>query len=1379
MCKPQLRILILHTNEAARVALKSRLEGLSYLVDTVANGGEALCRVQQPGADYDVVVLHDSPAVEQDAIAILRDLKASCTDTECIVCTSRGSEISLLAAQEGAYRCLEEPSGEEIDRLVRQAGQHARLRKVSRIILSKRDLDEALDEIARAASSLTLADSACIVLVGEGAEKPQIYPSIPSTGVIWRRHFTDGKLALEIAQTGQAVLVADTGQDGRVEPRVRESGIRSFAGVPIPQGAGNLGVLFAYSHEPGHFSHGGQVAMLRTLAAQAGLAIANARDFQQLKRQVDNLDTLRGLAVEINSALPLRESLRAVCRAAVEFFGADHSGLVVLDPDGTRGHVAAEYPDQGALGLEIPLRGVAAEERLLDSREPLVIENVAQEDSLGPVQGILLKLGIQSILVVPVINKRGEFLGSFSLDAIGHSRHFSEEEVELCRMFAAQVAGAMEAQRLVDELQKAQEYIQALYEATVAIISSDLRGHELLQKMVDVAQNTTRLSRALILLPDGDGRFDVWLQSGFEPKAQPPNFRPDGVSRKVLVSSEACFYPSVKAAAGEVNPAMVEAGIQSAACIPLLVRGKAVGVLWLEYREPRTFPEPVKQALRAFANASAIAYEKDRQWQALDDLRRRLEQTRQAAGVVAEAMTLEDLQATLDTIVRHVRRVFASDAVTIYSYDEDKGQFGPWAADIAEPRKPGSASPPDKLREGSPLLTLLHMQGEHTYYYVEDGAQEDPLLKGGFTQSEGISATFGIQLWAAEHKVGVMFVNYRSPHPFSPDEIATVELFANQAAVAIRNAQLYERSERRARTLAALSEAGQAVTSSLGRDEILARIAEQAWKLSSAHGKPARFSQVGLVRGHKLKFIALHPKSLPYLEAHQLEIDLAHDAQIGLTGRAAVTGQSQLVGDVSTVSEYREFDPDTRSELAVPIQVGAQVIGVINVEHPETDAFDEDDREDLEALAAWAAIAIQNARQFDLRARLLKAAEMTATEGVLQHVLATVAAGVLETMDCDLVSVYAHNPDTKEISYPSVIAGNLLHTEGQAQWDLVTAEKRLPIERLHANSVLKALLREGISRFAEDAATDSVLSVGGFVARERIASAAAMVLKVGAQVVGFLFANYRTRHEFTPAEKQAIELFAAQAALVVENARAFAELKRTKGVVGARTALAWMGMVSNAWRHAIDKHAQTIKLQAGLLQRDLQKMLGSADYHAAMARLDTVQRLAKEIEEKPMIPPLSAEEGRSRIPVNDWIRERARQLWRNDPYRQAELCYDLHASQGDVVFVCPEWFRRAFDILVDNAVDAVAGLAVRRITLGTRLTDGQVEILVSDTGKGIPPEVASRLFSQQVPKTEATKGLGIGLLIAQAIVETYGGEIKIGSTEETGTTMVMRFPLAR
>jgi C4-dicarboxylate-specific signal transduction histidine kinase len=76
-----------------------------------------------------------------------------------------------------------------------------------------------------------------------------------------------------------------------------------------------------------------------------------------------------------------------------------------------------------------------------------------------------------------------------------------------------------------------------------------------------------------------------------------------------------------------------------------------------------------------------------------------------------------------------------------------------------------------------------------------------------------------------------------------------------------------------------------------------------------------------------------------------------------------------------------------------------------------------------------------------------------------------------------------------------------------------------------------------------------------------------------------------------------------------------------------------------------------------------------------------------------------------------------------------------------------------------------------------RLEGDEAMVVVTDTGSGIPEELLPRLCNEPIKKSKGTRGLGMGLLKAQTIAETYGGEIRIEATGPIGTSIVVLLPI--
>lgn len=1569
MNQTKVRLLLVDDEESIRVPLARHLERepYGYLVTAAAGFQEALQALESAEGHFDVALIDEALQGEgsSDGLELLRHIKRKYPDIECILFTGWGMRAGLEALEAGAYRYFAKPYNlEELALTIRFAAEEGRRHQERRFLQALVKVSQGLTQTRSEKEQLALAwnfvqeqlavSSFFIALATPKKERVYFPLAFDEKKPV---NLSDVWLGEDPEKWGLAGYVVKTGEEvlwSTLEERERvckERGIRprqegkpsaSCFCVPLVIGGEVHGVLSAQSYEPHIFTPSLQNA-LRALAGQLSVALENTRLMEDLRqRAADNelqarrIAALEQLAIDIASDLNLEEILQRTCQAAVEFFHADHSGLVLFDRDFLEGVVEAEYPARGAKGTIIPIRGIPLEERLIATREPIVIPDVTSEKDLGEVRQIMGELGIQSSLFVPVTGKSG-LLGSFSLDAIQKPRTFADDEIELCKIFASQVAAAIENARLYGEVWDGQEHMHRLFNAGAAVIA--LRApQEVLQTILVQACEATRAWRAAIVLVDEGGHPRVLEAYNFDQSPETAaDLRREGISFQVIASGKPRFIEDVKASAREVHPAMLAEGVRAAACLPLPRQGKTIGVLWIHYREKHTFLEVEKQALQMYASLSAVAYdnachvhelkqlreateamareaEPERVLQRivegacrvlgaeialiwpydpnrdlflpeqavaegipadiLEEMRReepqaglttrhildkgdlkvmnvetspyigdstraflkrlgviafqgiRLEvagerlgvlyvdykthrdfgqeeqrilehfanhaaltlkkarlleqihRAREAARIVARVTTLGNLADTLKAVVQGAQQVLGADIVTLYRFDEAIQRF----VDVEGIgyRDWNNLRPPDQVSRNSALWRVIEM-GE-PYYHPAENAPDDHLLQGEFVRKEGVQSALGIQLRFENERVGVMFINYRTPHRFQQAEIQEALQFAHQAAVAIRNAQLHEKLEWQTQTLRGLYEAGKVVTGLLDLEETLKRIVEQAWRLI---GTQSRYVVMRLVEDETIaKVVAIYPPDLPSERAPIPVIDLrkGYDGRIGITGRAIQTGKTQLVNDVNLDPDYICSDPKEKAELVVPVRWGGKNIGVINVVSEELNAFNEEDCQTLEALANYAAIAIHNAQNHEKLKKqaasldgLYRAAQSITATLSLEETLTRIAEQALIIVGADVREGCFSHVALREGSGLRFIAG----------WPpeiLTDLHKNVgEIDLQHAS-------RKGIAGYAvltgQTQKVDEVLGHPEYIPlRENIDihSQVSVPLQIGGQAIGVFSLEHPRAAAFSEADVHNLEALAAQAAVAIQNAKQYNELQKayrdaeqTKQLLAARTAVAWIGMISSTWRHAIEKHAITIREQIALLREDLRKFKRkeiTVDH-----RLDMIERLANQILEKPVSAPLSAEEGVSSIRVDDFVQERLTQLWKHYPYQEVSLqtYLDLKLSTTRAGV---EWLRRAFDILIDNAVQATEGQAERNILVATRRIGNRAEIAVRDNGRGIPVEVQELLFRQPIPKSKGERGLGMGLLFAQMIVQTYGGEIFVGETGPTGTTMILSLPL--
>src|SRR5216684_9286305 len=223
-----------------------------------------------------------------------------------------------------------------------------------------------------------------------------------------------------------------------------------------------------------------------------------------------------------------------------------------------------------------------------------------------------------------------------------------------------------------------------------------------------------------------------------------------------------------------------------------------------------------------------------------------------------------------------------------------------------------------------------------------------------------VRSELAVPLIVKNRVIGVIDIESPLPDHFTEEHKSLLTLIASRMAVGIENARLYTRVTRQARTLLLLNEIARELTSILNLDEVLKRVGELLQRLIDY-----QMFSILLVdaAGEKLQ----HRFSLRFQE----NIHLKHDIPLskGIVGYAAQSREALLVRDVKKDSRYIDTNPETRSELAVPLIYKDKVIGVLDLEHTKRGFFTEDHQRTITTLAAQIAIAIENARLYEEIAR--------------------------------------------------------------------------------------------------------------------------------------------------------------------------------------------------------------------------------------------------------------------------------------------------------------------------------------------------------------------------------------------------------------------------
>ncbi len=318
--------------------------------------------------------------------------------------------------------------------------------------------------------------------------------------------------------------------------------------------------------------------------------------------------------------------------------------------------------------------------------------------------------------------------------------------------------------------------------------------------------------------------------------------------------------------------------------------------------------------------------------------------------------TTLDLDTTLRRVAELVRKVIDYKIFAILLLTE-KTQELRVRFQVGYPREVAERI---RIKVGEGVTGLAAQQRETVL--VNDVSQETRYIGA----LPNVRSELAVPLILKNRVIGVINIEAQQPNYFTEDHKRLLTLIASRMAIGIENARLYTRSTRQARTLMLLNEIARELTSILNLDELFKRIGELLSRLIDYQ----MFSILLLEpTGGKLQ----HRFSLRFQE----NIHLKHDIPLGkgLVGYGAQHKEPVLVPDVSKDARYISVNPETRSELAVPLVYKDKVIGVLDLEHTRRGFFTEDHKRTVTTLAAQVAIAIENARLYEEIARQEKRLE--------------------------------------------------------------------------------------------------------------------------------------------------------------------------------------------------------------------------------------------------------------------------------------------------------------------------------------------------------------------------------------------------------------------
>ena len=316
-----------------------------------------------------------------------------------------------------------------------------------------------------------------------------------------------------------------------------------------------------------------------------------------------------------------------------------------------------------------------------------------------------------------------------------------------------------------------------------------------------------------------------------------------------------------------------------------------------------------------------------------------------------------EAERVIDLLFEHTQRIARADLYRVELFERETRAL------LALEANAQTSTHPYTVLERAPL---------HNYFFAHREAVrindlsatplpfqlELPELGGLVARSSLI-----VPMFASDDLIGAMALLSTRPHAFFAIQARNLFSMGAQAAVAIQNARLYASERKRAGQLATVSEVSRQVASFLDLDELLLKmVALVRERFGYTH---VHIFTVDRDAGYVMFRASTHPRGIEWRE-HSIGYRIGLE---GLVGWVAATGKPLVVNDVSKEPRFAPY-PDkaadeTKSEIVVPMTVGNDVTGVLDVESNQLNAFDDEDLFILKTLAAQLAVAVEDARLYN------------------------------------------------------------------------------------------------------------------------------------------------------------------------------------------------------------------------------------------------------------------------------------------------------------------------------------------------------------------------------------------------------------------------------
>jgi len=1266
---------------------------------------------------------------------------------------------------------------------------------------SPTDVQPVLDAVAESAARLCETDDAVIRRVDpDGLRRVAHFGPLPAPAETEVHPLVAGSVGGRAVLERRAIHVEDMEEElrhGRYpEARVLAAAAgwyRSMLAMPLVREDTAIGVILIRRKEFRPFTDK-QIALLKTFADQAVIAIENVRLFNETKEALEQQTaTSQVLAVISSSPTDLRPVFDAILKSAMQLCDA-HLGLLNLY-DGERLRTVAQRggsrefakwvfergafkPDGGAV-LQALTEGVPSQvaDALLGpgyvERKP----NVTKFVDLG---------GVRTFLAVPLVKDK-KVVGNIGIYR-PEVRPFTDKQIALVSMFANQAVIAIENARLFNETKEALEQQTATAEILKVIASSPTEVQPVFDVIVERAVRLCGARFGRVYRYDGS-TIQMVASHGLSAKGLgqvqrvfPRPAADDTIVGRVILARRPYFMADIEhdEAVPPLSRQMIQAlNTRSQVTIPMLRAGEPIGAITMGWDMPAAFDDQQVALLQTFADQAVIAIENVRLFNETKESLERQTATADILKVIASSPS--DVQPVFNAIATSAKQLFGALSAVVTRVVGDKqhlaaftttGESGDETLQGLYPVRIGD------LNSGRAIATRAPA--------IRTDTETDPSMPAAAranARTRGYRSVLAVPMLREGVAIGSISVSRAMPGPFSDHQIGLLQTFADQAVIAIENVRLFNETKEALERQTATAEILEVIASSPSDVQpVFDAIAASARRLLAGGA-----ALVARRAGDKLE-LAAYTSTGETADAELRKLFPAPITGRGHLGKAILSAAPVGISDVQTDDTYSEaFRASARARglrsiVSVPMLRDGEPIGVISVNRPFAGKFSEHQTNLLKTFADQAVIAIENVRLFkELQARteaLTKSVgQLTALGEVgqaisstldLETVLKTIVARAVQLTGLASGSIYEYDEQAEEYHLRAV--------ENMSA-EIVEVLRSSPIRR-NEGPVWQAGLTGQPTEIPEMRDESYQTPRREFLLRAGFRALLVVPLMRENRIVGALSVTRKAPGAFAPEVVELLKTFATQSALAIQNARLFREIaeKGRQLEVASQHKSQFLASMSHELRTPLNALLGFNEMLLGDIYGEV-----PGDMRPPLAQMQSsgkhLLRLINNVLDLAKIEAGRMELALAEYSVHDTVESVRSTL---QPLA-ADKGLDFRAAVPPDIPLAYGDPGRITQCLMNLAGNSLKFTKAGKVEISVAMDDGQLRYRVADTGIGIPPDKIDGLFTEfkQTDATVASEygGTGLGLSISKKFVEMHGGRIWAESEPGRGSVFTFEVPL--